>query len=238
MGYRGVQQNRIRAQFHGHRNIAGGSNTRVDNHRIFRIVRLQIFENDPQVIGVQDPLPRPDRTASGHHGGRSCRFQTTRRNRVIVCITKNLKSLSNQLLRRFQRFDRIRQQGLTVTQHLKLDPVRAWIFEAPQNLSPHPGTADCRRSVVTPCRIWKKRVSVKIDVIEDISPLTVIKAFTSNRHGDAMRLRCSKGVSHHFKCLVATGSKNQSALQHVISDLKRRDQTQAVRHQIIPRPLK
>ena len=51
-----VQQHAVAAQLHGDRHVAGRSDPRVDDHRISRVILLQVLEDDPDIVGVEHAL--------------------------------------------------------------------------------------------------------------------------------------------------------------------------------------
>ena len=55
----GVQQHAVAAQFHGHTHVAGGADAGIDDDRVLRVAILQIFQDDPDVVGLSTPWPLP-----------------------------------------------------------------------------------------------------------------------------------------------------------------------------------
>ena len=216
-GDSGVEQDAVAAQLHGDHDIAGRADTRVHDHGIEWIVGLEVLEDDPDVVGVQDPLTAADRAAGRHDRRGPGLLEPAGHHRVVAGVAKDLEAFGNQDASRLERGDRVGQERPGVCQDFELDPVGAGIAQALQQLAAQPGGPQGLLGREAAGGIGQDRVPLRIEIIKQVPSLAVEQPLPADRDGDHLGTTGRQAVAHQLQRRVLSGADEEPAVDVVRS---------------------
>ena len=112
-----------------------------------------------------------------------------------------------------ERGHRIGQQRAGVTEHFKLDPVGAGIFETLEDLATEPGDPHGGLGRKAPGGVGEDGVAGEIDEVEDVAAVGVDQPFATHRHGDHLGPARLQALLHQLVGRVFAGADDQAAHQ-------------------------
>src|SRR5439155_26819674 len=91
------------------------------------VALFEIFQDDADVVGIQNALAAADGAAGGHDAGGAGILEPASHDRIVTGVDENLEALLDELLGGLQSGNGCGQQGLAVAQAFELDPIGAGI---------------------------------------------------------------------------------------------------------------
>ena len=218
----GVEQDAVASQFHRQRDVGRRADAGVDDDGVVRVVPLEVFEDDPDVVRVQDPLARTDRTPGGHHAGGAGGFEVASHHRVVAGVNQDVKPLGDENLGRLQGGHRVGQQGSSIGENLQLDPVGARVVQAREEFAAETGGPEGVLGGEAAGGVGQDRIAVEVEKVDQAPPLLVGQAFAADGDGDDLGAAGRQAVAHQLQGRVLAGADQEATGESVRTNLKLR----------------
>ena len=218
----GIEQDAVAAEFHRDDDVAGRADAGVDDDGIARIISLQVFEDDPDVIGIQNALAAADRAAGGHHAGGAGGLEVAGHDGIVAGVAEDGEALGDEDSGRVEGGDGVGQERAGVGEDFQFHPVGAAVPQAGEDFPTHPGGAEGVVGVEAAGGVGEDGVAVGIDEVEQLATGFVLQPLPADGHGDNLSAAGGEAVAHQLQTGVFPGADEQPAPQFEGADPDRR----------------
>ena len=212
-----IEQHTVSPQFEGFTDIARRTHTGIDNHRVVGIIALEIFQDDFQIVWIEQSLAAANRAAGRHHTGRPGRLESHGGHGTVAGVAQHMKTIGDQLAASRHGLDGVREQGFAVAKHFQLDPIGSRVSQRTKNLTSKLGGANRINGRVASGGVGQQGVTIQIQKIQNVLAGPVVQTFPPHRYGHAVTSRRIQRITHLGHRVITPRAHDQSAAENVSS---------------------